>query len=236
MNYKISKQIRWVLIGSSIVLLDIRTGCYLGLSEDAAKQWLGILKESDDHSINTYDFNNSNNTLDNGKTAIAAFLEAGLLDIPNEVACADGIKTGIKRYRSSILSKVPNVLVALYYIYIATWLVKHERFHDIYYRLQGVDSGTCNIPLPKFETALSYFLHAETLFPFGSSNRDCLARSTALYLYMRYKGYSVKHNIGVRMDPFAAHAWVSHHGSPVLNDQAQMLQYYVILSSPENAQ
>jgi hypothetical protein len=72
---------------------------------------------------------------------------------------------------------------------------------------------------PALGVALSAFIRAENFFVARRAPDDCLARSLALYRFLRSANVFAEHVIGVRRFPFAAHAWVECDGAPVLDDQ-----------------
>jgi hypothetical protein len=61
------------------------------------------------------------------------------------------------------------------------------------------------------------FLAAENFILFGRAPHDCLARSLALFRYLRWRGIPATHVIGIRRVPFIAHAWVEISGEGVLS-------------------
>jgi hypothetical protein len=71
------------------------------------------------------------------------------------------------------------------------------------------------------EQLLRAFLRAETLVTFDSQPDDCLPRSIALYRLLVRRGLHVRHIIGVRRVPFAAHAWVEYEGRPLLDHRVK---------------
>lgn len=77
------------------------------------------------------------------------------------------------------------------------------------------------------------FSHASghAAFVLGRTDR-CLVRSLALFSILRNRGIAAQFVIGVRSQPFAAHAWVQY-GDTVLNDGAEQVSYYTpILALP----
>jgi len=64
--------------------------------------------------------------------------------------------------------------------------------------------------------ALKAFLAAENFIPLPGGLAECLARSLALFAFLRRCGVTCHHLIGVRRTPFEAHAWVEIDGEPVL--------------------
>lgn len=64
----------------------------------------------------------------------------------------------------------------------------------------------------------------QTAFLLGRTNR-CLVRSLALFSMLRRSGIAAQFVIGVRSQPFAAHAWVQYDGI-VLNDGVEQISCY----------
>jgi len=60
------------------------------------------------------------------------------------------------------------------------------------------------------------FIRAENFICSDDGPNDCLARSLALYRYLRWRGIAATHQIGVRRVPFLAHAWVEVEGTGVM--------------------
>lgn len=78
--------------------------------------------------------------------------------------------------------------------------------------------------------AVRNFVRAENFFDFGRVNDDCLLRSLALQRFLRGAGFGTRHVIGVRVYPFAAHAWVEHDGTPIFNELSTTQTYTSILA------
>jgi hypothetical protein len=53
----------------------------------------------------------------------------------------------------------------------------------------------------------------------------CLEQSLALYLVLKRLGHEATLRIGVQPYPFLAHAWVEHHGVPVLEDEETVARF-----------
>ncbi|WP_158013976.1 lasso peptide biosynthesis B2 protein [Sphingomonas sanxanigenens] len=82
-----------------------------------------------------------------------------------------------------------------------------------------LDSALRGSRMSRMVSAFEY-----TAFVFGRTNR-CLARSLAMFSLCRAHGIPVHFVVGVRSDPFAAHAWVQK-GDVVLNDTAEQVNLY----------
>ena len=74
----------------------------------------------------------------------------------------------------------------------------------------------------RIRRAATAFAHTGLIF--GRTDR-CLPRSLAMYSLCRSLGVSIQCVIGVRSDPFAAHAWTQDEGR-ILNDSAEQIGHY----------
>jgi hypothetical protein len=72
--------------------------------------------------------------------------------------------------------------------------------------------------------ALRAFLHAEALQFDRAGPDDCLVRSLALFSYLRSRQIACRHLIGVRRQPFLAHAWVEIDQVALLEGQTDVGQ------------
>ena len=77
--------------------------------------------------------------------------------------------------------------------------------------------------------AVALFLKAESVLPNKRGQYDCLPRSLALFRFLRKAGIPAVFSLGVRQHPFAAHAWVSLWGDPLL-DRADDLKNFAVLA------
>ena len=92
--------------------------------------------------------------------------------------------------------------------------IAREGLRSVYGRYACMPLGTRRIAFPR---AVSAFLAAENLYVSSRAPDDCLARSLALYRYLRSAGFPVVHVIGVRRIPFRGHAWVEYDGQVLLD-------------------
>jgi hypothetical protein len=82
-----------------------------------------------------------------------------------------------------------------------------------------VSQETRSLRIRRVATAFAY-----TGFIFGRTDR-CLPRSLAMYSLCRSLGASIQCVIGVRSDPFAAHAWTQDKDR-ILNDSVEQVRHY----------
>jgi hypothetical protein len=95
--------------------------------------------------------------------------------------------------------------------------ISRDGFRVTYERYALLSVGRARVP---FRGALTTFRRAENFFVFRRAPDDCLARSLALYRFLREAGHPAEHVIGVRRFPFQAHAWVECEGAGALDDRA----------------
>lgn len=108
---------------------------------------------------------------------------------------------------------VPRTLRALTSLVATQRALARDGFARTYDRYALLPAAADAVPLRE---ALSAFGRAENFFVARRAPDDCLARSLALYRFLRSAGVCAVHVIGVRRFPFAAHAWVECDGAEVL--------------------
>jgi len=131
---------------------------------------------------------------------------------------AGGARSAVKPYRSATAvsrAAVGSMTLLAFRCLLATSRSLNSHGFAATYE----DCGNCVATRspPSLETALRKFRRAEQFVILRRAPNDCLARSLALFRYLRLLGFPVGHVIGIRRLPFAAHAWVEHKGSPVLD-------------------
>ncbi|HEV3089034.1 MAG TPA: lasso peptide biosynthesis B2 protein [Candidatus Elarobacter sp.] len=90
-----------------------------------------------------------------------------------------------------------------------------EGFGAVYDRYARLPLAADGVGLKR---AVAAFRRAENFSLSRQAPDDCLARSLALFRFLRLAGVPAAHVIGVRRIPFEAHAWVEVDGRPVLDD------------------
>jgi hypothetical protein len=85
---------------------------------------------------------------------------------------------------------------------------------------------------PEFvlDLAIKKFQSAECWVPSGLGLSDCLPRSLALFTYLRFAGLNVRHRIGVKLYPFAAHAWVEDWNGRTILDYNHRIASFTSLA------
>jgi hypothetical protein len=123
------------------------------------------------------------------------------------------------------MAHIPTLVLALYWELTISIQLRRRPLSAVIERAAEIpfaerpDSAKTGSPMPRIVSAFEY-----TAFVFGRTNR-CLARSLAMFSLCRARGIPVQFVIGVRSDPFAAHAWVQIDAA-VLNDTAEQVNLY----------
>ncbi|PZU07836.1 lasso peptide biosynthesis B2 protein [Sphingomonas sp.] len=120
---------------------------------------------------------------------------------------------------------MPTLALALYWELIISIQLRSRALSAVIRRAAEIPSQS-RLGSPATGSRLSRMVSAfeYTAFVFGRTNR-CLARSLAMFSFCRARGVPVHFVIGVRSDPFAAHAWVQKD-AVVLNDTAEQVNLY----------
>lgn len=194
---KLAAHIQWCAIDGAVFVLDTRAGDYLALAPDAARQWLAQFGGGmpDDAGITNL---------------LAVLRRRGWLAEAAEVPSAS----------SPAPCRPPRYprLYAYQCLVRAAWKLRRGGFAAAYGWAQ---SSVCRAAAPPnaLPAAIAAFHRAEQLVLSRRGLDDCLPRSLALFVFLHRCGFQVRHRIGVRRYPFAAHAWVEY-GATVLLDPA----------------
>lgn len=133
-------------------------------------------------------------------------------------------KAGDPRDGRSLLS-IPTLMTALYWELRTSLALRNQALSTVIRHTENIRSrklanpATVKRQLSQIAVAFDY-----TAYLLGRANR-CLPRSLAMYSLCRARGVFVELVIGVRSDPFAAHAWVQNDAL-VLNDTAEQVGLY----------
>ncbi len=206
MTVALSPHVHWVQVEDLIFLLDERRGEYFGLDGRAAQLWPALIRgepsgvAADDDVLATL-----RQSAQVQGWLIAADCRAALP--PSEDTLGrqtPGALTWVGAYGCLLRAFVSLKWrgFARTYAWARSALAYRAREAK---DAQGVSRGT------------DLFRRAESLVMSRRGLDDCLPRSLALFVYLRRAGIPVRHHIGVRCYPFAAHAWVEHERNPLLD-------------------
>jgi hypothetical protein len=193
---KLAPYIRWVDIEGRIFIIDLRRGEYFGLDKAHADAWRALaLQSTGDHDAGSA---NRNHLLTAARTR-------GWLapEDHKPLVCARPRKVSL------LVRLLPRVCALMYLVraYASMRVFGFEKTYS--WAKSGTFYATTTISdLSRLESAKAVFSNAERFIFSRRGMNDCLPRSLALFVFLRAMGFSVRHCIGIRCFPFAAHAWV----------------------------
>lgn len=120
---------------------------------------------------------------------------------------------------------LPTFLLALSWELIISWRLRRCTLSSVIEmssRISRDNVWSKEIRTLRIQRAVTAFAH--TGFIFGRTDR-CLPRSLAMYSLCRSLGISIQCVIGVRSNPFAAHAWAQDEDW-ILNDSVEEVGHY----------
>jgi hypothetical protein len=197
------------------VVLDLRTETYRVLDEAGSAFWSVLTGEA--HAAAAFGALADRYAVDEPRlrAELGAFAERclaeGLLERDGSRALAPPAAASA---RGRALRLRPLFLRALLYAVATQRALARDGFKATYERYARLPAGPEHVGL---DAALAAFGRAEHFFLMRRAPDDCLARSLALYRFLRSAGVAAEHVIGVRRFPFGAHAWVECDGAPLLD-------------------
>jgi Transglutaminase-like superfamily/Coenzyme PQQ synthesis protein D (PqqD) len=213
------------------VVLDLRSARYSVLDETASELWRVLAGEAaaeDAFAALRARYDIGDERL---RAELAAFarhcLEQGLLE-PRD-ARAPGEAASLRaapRARAAV--PVPRAVRAWWSLAATRRALLRDGFGATYERYGALPCASRATPLA---AALAAFVRAENAFVAARAPNDCLLRSLALFRFLRGQGIAAAHAIGVRRVPFAAHAWVTCGGAPVLDELAPLYTPLAVLGA-----
>lgn len=237
---RVADHVRWATLNRRTVILCLRTGEYLGLNESGTRIWQGILNGRGAADI-VGDLNRGG---DDGATRVsadcAAFTSA-LLERDLLTAHAahrqpadpppDHARRGVGRRVATAVNRTAAVMPPAAH----AWLCQHRiewrlRTHGFAAAYAFAARSRAN-PVAKgasLARCLAGFVTAERFTTRFLRRDDCLPRSLALFLFLRERGFPVRHAIGIADDPLRAHAWAELAGQPLLDDPEHVRRHTVI--------
>lgn len=210
---------RFCRVGGRVVVLNLRTGRYHVLGVAAAHIWtlavngarVGAIVESVQMS-----FGVDPRVAARDVTAFLKTCTASTLLSPH---AADTSAARLPAPRRQL-----TTFVALGAIFGTRRTLRIRGFPAAYARQRQFRraEGVADISL---SAALRVFSRAENFFSVGNAGADCLPRSLALHRFLLSAGFEAAHVLGVRCDPFAAHAWVEVNGGPVCDSTSHVARF-----------
>jgi len=224
MHYRLREGLHYCIAGSNVIFLDVHRSRYFALSPVLCRTFQrlaegrGLALEADEASLQ--------GLISKGLLTKADKASGNLEPVRVPSATAD-------------LLNVAGPSIRIRFVAIAVcWearIAAQLRIRSLASvlsraRTQWLEDGHTR---PEDQGQIEAFSRASghAAFLLGRTDR-CLVRSLALFSILRNRGIAAQFVIGVRSQPFAAHAWVQY-GDTVLNDGAEQVSYYTpILALP----
>ncbi len=107
----------------------------------------------------------------------------------------------------------------------ATWLLRRRGLYQTLSHLLLHKTNTTSQSVAIEDSYIQVVRAFKAIAPLFDQNRSCLSRSIAMMVILKSKSLAGQLVIGVKLDPFAAHAWVQANDI-VLNDTIERIRHY----------
>lgn len=219
-----SRQIRWACVDQGCVILDLRAGRYIVLDDVGTFMWralLGAMAWQEAKAIVQLRYAVDAEILERDLQRFSHdCLRRGFVTIGGEPETPPSSRHAVS---ASPGGSLPLPLRALQCLLQTRRQLHGQGFSECYERLQTLTTNPAALggedPDPILRKACRSFLHLESLMISRRAPEDCLERSMALYRLLLGSGLPAEHVIGVRLQPFLAHAWVECNGEPLLGER-----------------
>lgn len=217
MQYQMRNDLYHCIAGQKVIFLDLSASRYLALPPLSTQAFRRLVA-------------GKGKIFDGDEEALAPLIEAGYL-IPNSSDYRHFDRPATDDPTGDISScnrqrfRVRQFLIALYWELLTSARLKFHPLSSVVAQYQNircrsvVDGDIAWFKMRRWASAFD-----STALILGRADR-CLARSLALLKVLRRSGVAAELVIGVRSDPFSAHAWVQREGV-VLNDTLEQITNY----------
>lgn len=217
MQYQMRKDLYHCVAGQKVIFLDLFKDRYLALPQCSTQAFRRLVA-------------GNGNAFDGDKDALAPLVNAGYLlagssDFQDSYRLATEIPTGDISFGKRQPFRIRHFLVALYWELLTSAMLKFTPLSSVVARYRNTrrkctkDGEIATSKVHQWASAFD-----STALILGRADR-CLVRSLAMFNVLRRSGFAAEFIIGVRSDPFSAHAWVQREGV-VLNDTIEQITNY----------
>ncbi|MGK2910421.1 MULTISPECIES: lasso peptide biosynthesis B2 protein [unclassified Sphingobium] len=217
MRYQLREGLFHCIAGQSVIFLDLPKNRYFALPAPSTQAFRHLVARNGEKFVGA-------------EEALSSLIEAGYL-IEDPVSGGNFNNPAIEIASDAILESnqrkfaVWEFLVALYWELLTSLKLRLFPLSSILERI-GISRGAQGSGEEMGEVQIARWVSAfdQTALILGRTDR-CLVRSLAMFSILRGHGVSAALVIGVRSDPFSAHAWVQHDDI-VLNDSVDQINNY----------
>jgi hypothetical protein len=208
--------IRSAALADSTIILDLRSGRYGLLNATATRFWNALNCASEQNSVEKclLESDVDDQVVQDFDRFISMGIDRGLLIENGQDILLD---KPLVRFRGHIRLLKSKAFLA---ICVVRFGIRFFGFSAVYSNIQRLSFKPSDMIEPGHaERAELSFLAAESFFPPPTRSTDCLPRSLAFFLFLKFLGLPAKHLIGVRHTPLLMHAWVESEGRVWLGDK-----------------
>lgn len=217
MSYRLRDGLYCCSVGARVIFLDITENRYFALPSAGVDIFRRLVSRNGEE-------------IPGSEAALTPLIEKGYLvrsSAPNPGFPKINTKPATHDFESSGPAKLhlPAFLLALVWEFVVSWRLRWCTLRSVIEQSPHIRSDkevSQEIRNLRIQRVASAFCYSGLIF--GRADR-CLPRSLAMYFLCRSWGVPIQCIIGVRSDPFAAHAW-TQDGGRVLNDSAEQVRHY----------
>lgn len=217
MFYQLRDGLYHCSVGAGVIFLDITENRYFALPAAGVDAFRRLVLRNGEH-------------FPGADAALSPLIQKGYLvqssDPKNAFPTINTSPAMIDDENSSLSPlHLPTFLLALSWEFIISWRLRRCALSSVLekssrIRRQAIVSRETRTL--RIRRAVTAFAHTGLIF--GRTDR-CLPRALAMYSLCRSLGVSIQCVIGVRSDPFAAHAWTQDE-ERILNDSVEQVGHY----------
>lgn len=217
MRYQLREGLFHCIAGKNVIFLDLPKNRYFALPAPCTQAFRQLVARNGEKFAGT-------------EEALSSLIEAGyLLEGPTPAGNFNNLEIELANNgvfgRNQGNFEVWEFLVALYWELLTSLKLRLFPLSSILERFcmsrcaKGSGGRTAQLEIDRWVSAFD-----QTALILGRTNR-CLVRSLAMFSVLRGHGVTAALVVGVRSDPFSAHAWVQYDDI-VLNDSVDQINNY----------
>ncbi|WP_083224804.1 lasso peptide biosynthesis B2 protein [Sphingomonas panacis] len=217
MRYRLKEGLYHCIAGRNVIFLDLSRNRYFALPSTSTVTFRQLVARNGE-------------TVAGAEAALSSLIDAGYLleaadsDLSFKVLEIEA-PAGDAYSRNEVPHRLWPLLVAVYSELRTSLRIRLFPLHSVFAR-SAISRRVIGRDEHERKTEVDLWVSAfeRAALILGRSNR-CLTRSLAMFSVLRARGVTANLVIGVRSEPFSAHAWVQYEGT-VLNDTFGQINNY----------